>query len=168
MFSQMCCNSVVIYLRILALVSSSEVINTCAQMNCHVPVHTSSFFLAKLMWKVTDQKHILWKKCNCEHFRNSLSSGIIPILTNIVVYNNLDHVVCLQHLGHFGPLKCKEIYALAKLRRQADIIERLMDIARAGSEVTNLQQCEWGVIQTHHAHTRTHTQSRTHARTHVS
>lgn len=51
----------------------------------------------------------------------------------------------LEHLGQFGPLKCKEIYALAKLRRQADIIERLLEVAHAGPEVTNLQQLMLGL-----------------------
>ena len=43
-----------------------------------------------------------------------------------------------QNLGNFGPLKCREIYSLEKLSKQADIIEDLISIAKAGSVVTNL------------------------------
>ena len=35
-----------------------------------------------------------------------------------------------QNLGQFGPLRCKEIYALDKLSRQANVIEHLIKTAR--------------------------------------
>ncbi|KAL5006333.1 hypothetical protein ScPMuIL_015139 [Solemya velum] len=41
----------------------------------------------------------------------------------------------LESLGNFGPLKCREIYALDRLKKQADMIESLIKIAKAGSEV---------------------------------
>ena len=71
MFSQVCCNSVVIYLRILVLISLSDVINTCTEMNCHVPVHTSSF-VSKINVKSGKPETYIVKK-NCEHFTQSLS-----------------------------------------------------------------------------------------------
>ena len=44
-----------------------------------------------------------------------------------------------QNLGNFGPLKCKEIYSLDKLQNQAEIIEKLINIARQGPNVNDLQ-----------------------------
>ena len=43
-----------------------------------------------------------------------------------------------QNLGNFGPLKCKEIYSLDKLKRQADIIEHLITLAKAGPHVADI------------------------------
>lgn len=37
----------------------------------------------------------------------------------------------LQSLGSFGPLKCREIYALDRLQKQADIIEHLIKISQS-------------------------------------
>ncbi|KAK3102582.1 hypothetical protein FSP39_012348 [Pinctada imbricata] len=41
----------------------------------------------------------------------------------------------LESLGNFGPLKCREIYALDKLQKQADIVEHLVKISQSGAEV---------------------------------
>ncbi|XP_078486444.1 rho family-interacting cell polarization regulator 2-like [Ciona intestinalis] len=41
----------------------------------------------------------------------------------------------LKDLGHFGPLKVKEILALDKLNRQCDVIERLLDIGTSDDDV---------------------------------
>ena len=41
----------------------------------------------------------------------------------------------VQNLGTFGPLKCREIYALDKLQKQTDVIESLVTIAKSGSEL---------------------------------
>lgn len=49
----------------------------------------------------------------------------------------------LQNLGNFGPLKCKEIYSLDKLRRQADIIEHLITLAKAGSHVSDIHSGDY-------------------------
>lgn len=40
-----------------------------------------------------------------------------------------------QSLGNFGPLRCREFYALDKLQKQAFIIESLMKIAKQGPDV---------------------------------
>ncbi len=48
----------------------------------------------------------------------------------------------LQNLGNFGPLKCKEIYSLDKLKRQADIIEHLIALAKTGPHVADLHSGE--------------------------
>ena len=48
-------------------------------------------------------------------------------------------VIVLQNLGTYGPMKCKEIYSLDRLQTQADIIEKLIKIARAGSLIIDLQ-----------------------------
>ncbi|XP_064634122.1 rho family-interacting cell polarization regulator 1-like isoform X2 [Lineus longissimus] len=44
----------------------------------------------------------------------------------------------LDSLGGFGPLKCREIYALEKLKTQSDIIEDLVKIAKKGPSVRDL------------------------------
>jgi hypothetical protein len=44
----------------------------------------------------------------------------------------------LENLGNFGPLKCREIYSLDKLRRQADIIEQLSRLAKTGPQITDV------------------------------
>ncbi|KAL3842257.1 hypothetical protein ACJMK2_020290 [Sinanodonta woodiana] len=44
----------------------------------------------------------------------------------------------LENLGVFGPLKCKEIYALDKLQKQADVIESLIKIAKSSSAESDL------------------------------
>ncbi|XP_046369139.1 rho family-interacting cell polarization regulator 2-like isoform X3 [Haliotis rufescens] len=41
----------------------------------------------------------------------------------------------LESLGNFGPLRCREFYALDKLQKQAFIIESLMKIAKQGPDV---------------------------------
>ncbi|GAB1609684.1 rho family-interacting cell polarization regulator 2-like [Argonauta hians] len=41
----------------------------------------------------------------------------------------------IENLGSFGPLKCKEIYALDKLQKQSQILENLINLAKAGSEI---------------------------------
>lgn len=41
----------------------------------------------------------------------------------------------LDNLGTFGPLKCREIYALDKLEKQTDLIEGLVKVAKSGPEV---------------------------------
>lgn len=41
----------------------------------------------------------------------------------------------LENLGAFGPLKCREIYALDKIQKQSAIVEDLLKIARAGPSV---------------------------------
>ena len=41
-----------------------------------------------------------------------------------VIYN----LFIFQNLGRFGPLKCREIYSLDKLNRQADIVENLLHV----------------------------------------
>lgn len=41
----------------------------------------------------------------------------------------------LESLGNFGPLKCREFYALEKLQRQGFILQRLLAIAKAGSDI---------------------------------
>ncbi|XP_036363645.1 rho family-interacting cell polarization regulator 2 isoform X1 [Octopus sinensis] len=41
----------------------------------------------------------------------------------------------IENLGSFGPLKCKEIYALDKLQKQSQILENLIHLAKAGSEI---------------------------------
>jgi hypothetical protein len=46
----------------------------------------------------------------------------------------------LDSLGGFGPLKCREIYALDKLKTQSDIIEDLVKIARKGPNVRDLSE----------------------------
>ncbi len=45
-----------------------------------------------------------------------------------------------QNLGGFGPMKCREIYSLDKLKRQAVILDRLLCIAKEGTEVRDLHQ----------------------------
>lgn len=35
----------------------------------------------------------------------------------------------------YGPLKCREIYAVDRLQKQADIIDRLIKISENGSEI---------------------------------
>ncbi|XP_069133439.1 rho family-interacting cell polarization regulator 2-like isoform X1 [Argopecten irradians] len=41
----------------------------------------------------------------------------------------------LESLGNFGPLKCREIYALDKLQKQAEIIESLIKVASTGAVI---------------------------------
>ncbi|XP_053384673.1 rho family-interacting cell polarization regulator 2-like isoform X2 [Mercenaria mercenaria] len=41
----------------------------------------------------------------------------------------------LENLGAFGPLKCREIYALDKLQKQCTIVESLLKLAKAGPHV---------------------------------
>ncbi|XP_052800054.1 rho family-interacting cell polarization regulator 2-like isoform X3 [Mya arenaria] len=41
----------------------------------------------------------------------------------------------LENLGAFGPLKCREIYALDKLEKQCGVIESLLNLAKAGPSV---------------------------------
>uniref|UniRef100_A0A2C9L8V1 FAM65 N-terminal domain-containing protein n=1 Tax=Biomphalaria glabrata TaxID=6526 RepID=A0A2C9L8V1_BIOGL len=41
----------------------------------------------------------------------------------------------LENLGNFGPLKCREFYALERLQKQTQILEKLVEIAKAGPEV---------------------------------
>ena len=41
----------------------------------------------------------------------------------------------MQNLGAFGPLKCREIYALDKLEKQSSIIEELLKLAKTASQV---------------------------------
>lgn len=41
----------------------------------------------------------------------------------------------LQSLGNYGPLKCREFYALEKLQRQGFILQRLLEIAKAGADI---------------------------------
>ncbi|KAK7479780.1 hypothetical protein BaRGS_00028960, partial [Batillaria attramentaria] len=41
----------------------------------------------------------------------------------------------LESLGNYGPLKCREFYALEKLQRQGFILQRLLAIAKAGSDI---------------------------------
>ncbi|XP_076450883.1 rho family-interacting cell polarization regulator 2-like isoform X2 [Babylonia areolata] len=41
----------------------------------------------------------------------------------------------LESLGNFGPLKCREFYALEKLQRQGFILQRLLAIAKAGTDI---------------------------------
>ncbi|BFZ16049.1 hypothetical protein BsWGS_19088 [Bradybaena similaris] len=41
----------------------------------------------------------------------------------------------LQNLGNFGPLKCREFYALDYLQKQAVILDQLVEMAKAGNEV---------------------------------
>ncbi|KAL4224801.1 Family with sequence similarity 65 member [Mactra antiquata] len=41
----------------------------------------------------------------------------------------------LENLGAFGPLKCREIYALDKLQKQCTIVENLLKLAKSGSQV---------------------------------
>ena len=48
-----------------------------------------------------------------------------------------------QSLGNFGPLKCREIYALDKLQKQADIVEQLVKISQDGPEVDLLPGEGW-------------------------
>ena len=57
----------------------------------------------------------------------------------------------LQNLGNFGPLKCREFYALDKLQKQAKILENLMKIARVGSEVDLHPGEKSGLFQLHTA-----------------
>ena len=45
------------------------------------------------------------------------------------------HLFLLQNLGAFGPLKCREIYALDKLQKQCKVIENLLKLAKAGPQV---------------------------------
>ncbi|KAH3887636.1 hypothetical protein DPMN_011654 [Dreissena polymorpha] len=45
----------------------------------------------------------------------------------------------LENLGAFGPLKCREIYALDKLQKQCAVVEGLLQLAKAGPSV-NLHQ----------------------------
>jgi len=54
-----------------------------------------------------------------------------------------DFIVYFQNLGVFGPLKCREIYALDKLEKQCGVIEALLEIARAGATV-DLHEGDWG------------------------
>ena len=49
--------------------------------------------------------------------------------------NQTSHFYVFQNLGTFGPLKCREIYAIDKLQKQTDLIEDLVKIAKSGSEV---------------------------------
>ncbi|XP_014663757.1 PREDICTED: protein FAM65B-like [Priapulus caudatus] len=51
----------------------------------------------------------------------------------------------LEHLGAFGPLKCREIHALHNLEIQADIIEHLLELAQSGANVMDLQEVLHGV-----------------------
>ena len=51
-----------------------------------------------------------------------------------VVYSQ-KFLFVFQNLGTFGPLKCREIYAIDKLQKQTDIIEGLVKIGKSGSEV---------------------------------
>ncbi|XP_025086005.1 rho family-interacting cell polarization regulator 2-like isoform X3 [Pomacea canaliculata] len=41
----------------------------------------------------------------------------------------------LESLGNYGPLKCREFYALEKLQRQGFILQRLLEIAKAGADI---------------------------------
>ncbi|BFZ04133.1 hypothetical protein BsWGS_07172 [Bradybaena similaris] len=41
----------------------------------------------------------------------------------------------LENLGNYGPLKCREFYALDRLQKQAQILEKLVEIAKAGTDV---------------------------------
>lgn len=41
----------------------------------------------------------------------------------------------LESLGTFGPLKCREIYALDRLQKQAEIIENLIQISTNGADI---------------------------------
>lgn len=41
----------------------------------------------------------------------------------------------IENLGSFGPLKCKEIYALDKLEKQSQILDSLINLAKAGNDV---------------------------------
>ncbi|CAG5115189.1 unnamed protein product [Candidula unifasciata] len=41
----------------------------------------------------------------------------------------------LENLGNYGPLKCREFYALDHLQKQAQVLEKLVEIAKAGTEV---------------------------------
>lgn len=40
-----------------------------------------------------------------------------------------------KNLGNFGPLKCREFYALDHLQKQAQILEKLVELAKAGADV---------------------------------
>lgn len=41
----------------------------------------------------------------------------------------------IENLGSFGPLKCKEIYALDKLEKQSLVLDSLINLAKAGNDV---------------------------------
>ncbi|XP_059161938.1 rho family-interacting cell polarization regulator 2-like isoform X2 [Physella acuta] len=41
----------------------------------------------------------------------------------------------LENLGNYGPLKCREFYALDRLQKQAIILEILVTLAKAGPEI---------------------------------
>ncbi|XP_013409002.1 rho family-interacting cell polarization regulator 1 isoform X2 [Lingula anatina] len=45
-----------------------------------------------------------------------------------------------NNLGKFGPLKCRETYSLDHLQMQGKIIEKLLDIAKAGKHVANIEK----------------------------
>ena len=41
----------------------------------------------------------------------------------------------LENLGNYGPLKCREFYALHRLQKQAVVLEKLLEMAKCGPEV---------------------------------
>ncbi|ELT93088.1 hypothetical protein CAPTEDRAFT_185150 [Capitella teleta] len=53
----------------------------------------------------------------------------------------------LDNLGSFGPLKCKEIYSLDKLQKQAKIIDQLIRLALRSPNVSDLQKIMSGLSQ---------------------
>ncbi|XP_050408049.1 rho family-interacting cell polarization regulator 2 isoform X2 [Patella vulgata] len=72
---------------------------------------------------------------------SSLGSSPVPPSTG---NEQVDHALLfhlnycdrlLESLGNFGPLKCREFYALDKLKTQSGIIAALLKIARAGPNV---------------------------------
>ncbi|CAC5400599.1 unnamed protein product [Mytilus coruscus] len=72
---------------------------------------------------------------------SSLGSSPLPPTTendqvdHALVYHLVYCERLLESLGVYGPLKCREIYALDRLQNQADIIDSLIKISENGSDI---------------------------------
>ncbi|VDH90755.1 Hypothetical predicted protein [Mytilus galloprovincialis] len=72
---------------------------------------------------------------------SSLGSSPLPPTTendqvdHALVYHLVYCERLLESLGVYGPLKCREIYALDRLQKQADIIDSLIKISENGSDI---------------------------------
>ncbi|KAH9488901.1 hypothetical protein Btru_058632 [Bulinus truncatus] len=68
--------------------------------------------------------------------------GRIPAFVRIItrgvmteIRTDISALELFTNLGNYGPLKCREFYALDHLQKQTKILEKLVEIAKSGPEV---------------------------------
>lgn len=70
--------------------------------------------------------------CSSEGFSDSLTTGSEPLDMALVVHlRNCNRL--LLHLGTFGPLRCRELYALDKLMKEVQILEMICTLTEEKS-----------------------------------